>query len=116
MTSLSASVDGLTELVRTTGDASERLADLDDVNADNADLVVAAVEAPRLTGTLASTVTAVLEPTGFAVTAGGERAPYAAIVHARNPFLTRALNERESDLIEAYERHVTDTLDTIQGA
>ncbi len=109
-------VDGLTTLVRTVDDAATQLADLDAVNRQAADDVVRAVEAPRRTGRLADTVTAVVDETGFSLTAGSPAVQYAAIVHARNPFLTRALARREDDVIAAYEDHVTDTVNTIKGA
>ena len=114
--SLTASVDGLESFTRSVDDAAAALADLDQVNADAADTLVAAVEAPRVTGALAGTVAAVVDRDGFRVTAGGKAAPYVAIVHARNPFLTRAMTSREADVVDAYRDHVTDTVHTIQGA
>lgn len=113
---LSADVDGLDRLTRSVDAAADDLVDLDQVNADAAAQVVRAVEAPRVTGTLADTVTATVDRDGWTVTAGGKRAPYVAIVHARNPFLTRAMQAREEAVIDAYRDHVTDTVNTIQGA
>lgn len=113
---LAADVDGLDRFVQTVDVAAQELDDLDQVNADAARLVVQAVEAPRLTGTLADTVEAVVERTGWRVVAGGARAPYVAIVHARNPFLARAMNARENDVVDAYRDHVTHTVNTIKGA
>jgi hypothetical protein len=109
-------VDGLAAFTATAADAAAQLADLDQVNAQVAADIVDAVEAPRLTGRLASTVTAVPEGAGFRVTAGGERAPYAGIVHARTRFLNRALEARQRAAETAYEDHVTDTVNTITGA
>lgn len=113
---LTADVDGLDRFTRSVDAAADELADLDQVNAQAAAQVVQAVEAPRLTGTLADTVEAVVDRDGFRVTAGGSRAPYVAIVHARNPFLTRAMNARQADVVDTYREHITDTVNTIQGA
>jgi hypothetical protein len=111
-----AAVDGLTTFVATLDDAAQQLADLDPVNTEAGAAVVQVVEAPRLTGTLASTVAAVAGPNGFTLTAGGPAAPYAAIVHARNPFLTRALDQEEQRIAGLYADHVATTVNTIQGA
>jgi hypothetical protein len=116
MGGVEATVDGLDRFVETLADAAEQLADLDTVNREAGALVVAAVEAPRLTGALASTVAAVADRDGFTLTAGGPAVPYAAIVHARNPFLTRALDDEEQRVTDLYTDHVTDTVNTIQGA
>ena len=110
------SFDGLDTLVQSVEDAADNLADLDQVNATAGQLVVQAVDAPRLTGALASTVDAIPDRHGFTLTAGGRVAPYAAIVHARNPFLTRALTNREDAVVDTYADHVTDTVQTIRGA
>lgn len=116
MSGLTASVDGLTSLVSSLDEAASRLDDLDQVSAEAADQVVRAVEAPRVTGRLASTVAAEVDADGFTLTAGGPAAPYAAIVHARNPFLTRALDDRETAVVSAYEDHIDNTVNTIRGA
>lgn len=113
---VTATVDGLAPFAASTADVAVRLADLDQVNADAAAEIVQAVEAPRITGTLAATVHAVVTPDGFEVAAGGDRAPYAAKVHARNPFLTRALDTHVDDVADAHEQHVIDSVATIQGA
>lgn len=116
MSGVGVTLDGLDTFAQTAEAASHALADLDAVNAEAGDTVVQAVEAPRVTGRLASTVQAVAGPDGFSVVAGGPDAPYAPYVHARNPFLTRALDQREREVIGLYEAHVTDTVATIQGA
>lgn len=76
-------------------------------------MVLGDVRPPIRTGTLAATVEAVPEGLGFALRAGGPRAPYGPIVHARDPFLTRALTGREDDVLDIYLGHVEDTLNTI---
>lgn len=107
---------GLDAFARSVTEAGRELGDLRDVDAQAAGEAVQAVEAPRLTGTLDSTVAAVVDPDGFTLTAGGPAAPYAAIVHARNPFLTRAVDRSEADILRPYEQHIDTTLDRIQGA
>jgi hypothetical protein len=99
---LAASVEGL----------GVALADLSDPSRDAAANVLGAVEAPRDTGRLDDSVAAVATPLGFTLTAGGTRAPYAAVVHARDPFLSRALTAREDDVVDTYADHVEHTIDT----
>jgi hypothetical protein len=88
------------------------LGDLAAANRDASVIVLGSVDAPRKTGTLDDTVEAIVTPLGWTLTAGGTRAPYAAIVHARDPFLSRALLAREDDVVDVYADHVTDTIDT----
>jgi hypothetical protein len=88
------------------------LGDLSAPSRDAAAIALGSVKAPRDTGTLADTVEAVVTPLGFTLTAGGTRAPYAAIVHARDPYLTRALTAREDDVVDTYADHVEHTIDT----
>lgn len=116
MSGVEVDLDGLDTFAQTVTDAAQALGDLDAVNITAGDTVFQAVEAPRVTGRLASTVRAVAGPDGFSVVAGGPDAPYAPYVHARNPFLTRALDDREREVIGLYEAHVIDTVNTIQGA
>lgn len=79
---------------------------LDDVIVDAhraaAGVVLADVRPPILTGALASTVDYIVDPGGFDIRAGGSVAPYGPIVHAANPFITRALNDREAAVLDAY--------------
>lgn len=107
---------GVDHLADTLDQAGDKLSDLTSVNADAADDVLGVVDPPYLTGRLASTVDAVVDALGFTLTAGGPAAPYGPIVHARDPFLTRALNARETAVIDQYEQHIDKSLDTIQGA
>lgn len=110
-----AEVDGLQRLTQTLADAA---ADLDDpqVNADAAHQVLTAVDPPYRTGRLASTVRAEHTSDGFTLRAGGPEAPYGAIVHARDPFLTDALAAREQAVIDTYIDHLDHLVDQIQGA
>lgn len=113
---LSATVSGVDRLASTTAEASRDLADLTQVNQDAGNLVAAAVDAPVRTGALAATVHAAAGPDGVALVAGSPDVTYAAPVHARNPFLTRALTAREDAVLDHYADHVERVVDTIQGA
>lgn len=75
-------------------------------------IVLEAVKPPIRTGRLASTVHVITTDQGFAVAAGGEHAPYVAIVHARHPFITDAYHARESAVVDQY----ADTLETVVGS
>jgi hypothetical protein len=80
-----------------------------------ADDVLGYVQPPILTGRLASTVGADVDAFGFTLTAGGPVAPYGPIVHARDPFLTNAINGRQEAVVEAYSDYLGQVVDTIQG-
>lgn len=82
------------------------IADLAGVNAQVANELVSAVHPPIRTGALASTVATVINDDSVDLIAGGSMAPYGPIVHARNPFLTRALNEREEAVVGLYVNHL----------
>jgi len=79
-------------------------------------IVVAAVDPPIRTGRLASTVHVVVTPEGFGIAAGGDQAPYAAIVNARHPFITPAFEARESAALDTAEQVVEHLVGTITGA
>lgn len=85
---------------------ADEIADLRGTNQIAADTVLGAVRPPRLTGALAGTVAAVVDATGFGLTVGGSAAPYGPIVHARDPFLTRALTDREAAVVALYVDHL----------
>lgn len=93
-------------------DLGAALGDLEAPSRDASALVLGSVEAPRDTGRLDDSVEAVVTPLGFTLTAGGTRAPYAGVVHARDPFLTRALEARAEDVVDTYADHVDDTIAT----
>lgn len=92
---------------------AEALGDFRGPSREASSLVLGDVRPPIRTGTLASTVEAVPEALGFTLRAGGPKAPYGPIVHARDPFLTRPLAAREDDVLDIYVEHVVDTLNTI---
>lgn len=118
--SLDLTADGLARFAQTTGEAADQLADLAQLNQEVGDLVIAGATVPRVSGRLARTVRAVPDGPGgaggFRLVAGGPEAPYAAIVHARNPFLARALDQREQAAIDRYIDHAERAVTTIQGA
>lgn len=82
------------------------IGDLTGVNNLAADDVLAAVDFPRRTGALASTGATQVTADGFTLIAGGSVAPYGPIVHARDPFLTRALNAQEEAIVGLYLDHL----------
>ena len=91
----------------------EALGDFRAPSRQAATMVLGDVRPPIRTGTLASTVEAVPEALGFTLRAGGPKAPYGPIVHARDPFLTRPLTAREDDVLDIYAEHVVDILNTL---
>lgn len=93
--------------------AGRALGDLSGPSRVAATIALGDVRPPVKTGTLADTVEAIPEALGFTLRAGGPRAPYGPIVHARNPFLTRALTAREEDVVDAYADHVDLQLSSI---
>jgi len=113
--SIEAHVTGADRLARTMRAAGDDLHDLTDAHrAVGAEVVqVGRGLAPVRTGRLRSSITADAGPAGVTITAG---APYAAYVHARNPFLDDALARREAAAVATITEDVEDVLDTIQGA
>lgn len=110
-----AALQGGDRLVATLREAGQALADLGAAHVAAANKVQprAVAEAPKRTGTLASSIGTVLdEATQFSVVA---TASYAAIVHAANPFMTRAAEASLDDVIAVYADAVADTVSHIQG-
>lgn len=95
-----------TDLVADLDRIAAVIGDLTGVNQLAATDVLAAVHPPVRTGALASTIEAVATDTGIDLIAGGSVAPYGPIVHARDPFFTRALTEREEAVIGLYLNHL----------
>lgn len=104
---------GVDALAARIEEAGAALGDLTPANSDAAAIALGEVRAPIRTGALSRTVEAVPDALGFVLRAGGPDAPYAGPVHARDPFLTRPIKEREGDIVDAYADHVDSTLDTI---
>lgn len=76
-------------------------------------IVLAAVRPPILTGRLASTVHVIATEQGFGIAAGGERAPYVAIVNARHPFIAPAFVTRETEVVDTYAAALEQLVSTI---
>jgi hypothetical protein len=113
---MSAEVKGAATLSDTLGQAAAALLDLGPTSQAAADDVLGYVLPPVRTGKLAATVRAESGPLGFVLTAGGPSAPYAPYAHKRDPFLTKALDDRRTAVIDQYADHVQDAVDLIQGA
>lgn len=116
MSSLDLTLDGARRLAQTSGAAADELRDLTDPSQEVGDLVIAGAVIPVRSGRMRKTVRAIAGPDGVDLVAGGPDAPYTPIVHARNPFLTRALTDRESVIVDRYADHVQRVVDTIEGA
>lgn len=116
MSSLTVDLTGVAQLVATAADVAAGIDDLTAPNQAAARHVEARIDPPILTGRLAATVSVTADDGGVLVTAGGTGAPYAAVVHARNPFLTRALTASLVDVEETYADHVDDHLTRLRGA
>lgn len=115
MSDAGVTIAGVRSLVDSLGVAATALDDLTPAGKQAAGVVLGVVDPPRRTGALASTVEADVDALGFTLRAGGERAPYGPIVHARNPFLTRALTARESDVVDAYAEQVDQAVGLVTG-
>lgn len=113
---MTIAAESVGQLLDSIEDAVDGLRDLEAVHLAAADDVVSYVDPPVLTGRLASTVRAEADAVGFRVLAGGPEAPYGPIVHARDPFLDRAAEQREQAATDLYTDHVQQLLDDIQGA
>lgn len=107
---------GASRLAATFDAAAREVVDLAGVNRDAGDAVIGAARIPRDTGLLESTATVAADAIGVTVSVGGPGAPYAPYVHARDPFLTDALTEQESDVVDLYFGHVSDVVASIEGA
>lgn len=111
-----ATVDGLDRFSASVESVVDSLREGDPGVGDEAgSAVLVAVDPPIRTGRLASTVRLEATAHGFTLHAGGPSAPYGAIVHARDPFLTDALEERADAAADAYHAWLTDQVATIQG-
>lgn len=108
---------GADRLASTARSTVDQIEELNATEGDRAGtLVLDVVRPPILTGALAATVHVVSTPDGFGVAAGGEGAPYAAIVHARQPFITAAFLAREDSIVNTYADALDAALDTLGGA
>lgn len=113
--SLTASVEGVDQLVGSLGDASQQLQKLAPPGGDA--LVSAALpRTPRRTGLLAGTVRAFVADQELVLTAGGGPVDYAAIVHANHPWLADTIRDQADRITDQVVDQVEQITDTIRGA
>lgn len=121
---MTGTVEGAGRLALTLGHAADQLADLGPVDREVGQLVLGAVDPPRRTGALASTVDAVDDAGGVTLTAGSPAVPYAGVIHEgwpahhirAQPFMTKAIDKTTDEIANRYERHVDEALSTVKGA
>jgi phage gpG-like protein len=116
-------IEGLDRFLRTMGQATDELANLEDAATATGDLVAAEAgrRAPRRTGRLSSSIVAGVGPNQTVV---GSDLVYAPVIHwgwpARNiepePFLVEAAEATRPSWEEAYQTDVQKTLDDVKGA
>jgi hypothetical protein len=102
------------DLDRFAGDVDQaggRLEDLAAVNQRQGTETLQRSPIPVDTGRLKESAYVTADRTGFALSA---TAPYAAIVHARNPFFTRAIDP--DAYLDDLETHTAEILGTITGS
>lgn len=113
--SLTASVEGVGRLVATLDDAGRRLQQLAPPGGDA--LVEAALpRTPRRTGRLAGTVRSFVVDQQLVLSAGGGEVYYAALVHARRPWLADTVRDQAETVTDLVVDQVNHIIDTIQGA
>lgn len=109
-----AQLRGADQFVRTLHAAASDLDDLTDVE-DQAGQLLAeqgSRNSPRRTGRLSRSHGSQVVAGGFAVVAD---APYSAIVHARNPWLTRTVLAAEDQVVDLYAAGVDERLAQVKG-
>lgn len=94
--------------------AGEQLADLTGAHEAAARVVLAKAvpDTPRRTGRLAASVRSDVRPTGFQIVAA---TPYAAIVHARRPWIAQAVDATATDQVDVYVDHLSTIAATIES-
>lgn len=107
-----AQVVGLPALLDSIEQARAELADLTTLNQRAGDAVLGVVRFPRRTGYLASTAAVDASPAGWQLVVGAD---YAVPVHARDPFLTTALDRKAGDVVDTYAGGVADAVDHVKG-
>lgn len=109
MAAAGVGITGLDSLVDGLGAAAHELADLPDAHREAGQLLTARAQtaAPRRTGVLAASHGPTVTADQVTVTAA---APYAAYVHARNPWLTETLNATTDDLLTIYATAVSEVV------
>lgn len=112
-----ADVEGVSRLVDTLDAAAGQLAELpalDEVGGLVAG--VAKADAPRRTGALADTVDYQVEGGIVHITAGGGGVDYAGAVHKRNPFIARAMQQQEAEILQQLTEDAERVLSQVHGA
>jgi len=107
-------VEGLKETTRNLKNLGVEAADLKDASFQAGQIITATAKtlAPIRTGALANSTRAGKTVNGVVVKAGGNKVPYAAVIHfghaARNiepqPFLYDAVDKRRGEVIAAYQK------------
>ncbi len=112
-----ADVEGVDRLVDTLDAAAGALGALPALG-DVGGLVagVARADAPRRTGALASTVAHQVAGGIVHITAGGSGVNYAAAVHKRIPFITRAVELEEAEILQLLTESADQVLSQVHGA
>lgn len=113
MTGMKITAVGADQLARTLVAAADEVVDLAGVHREEGSATLAAAVIPRHTGRLDDSAAVVADAGGFTLTAD---TPYAGYVHAEDPFFTRAINTRETAIVQGVEDHITDALNTVRGA
>lgn len=111
-------VEGLSKTVRALGAAGADAAELKDLMFEIGSLVVAASDAPELSGSLDATVRAGRGKTKAVVRAGGARAPYAGVIHygwpergiEPRPFLLDAMQEQRPEILSTLDEGLDELL------
>lgn len=115
--SLTASVEGVDRLVGTLDDAAGLLVDL--APPPQAGDVLVAAARPRTPydrGFLVDTVQAGVVDQAVVLSAGTRDVYYAAIVHARRPWLADTIADQADTITQLVVDQVDDVIDTITGA
>lgn len=110
---MSLEADGVDRFAATVKSAGDQVADLAGLHTQLGADTLRAAEIPVRTGELLRSSYVDADAAGFALSAA---APYAGIVHARNPFFTRAMQARADTIADAVEAHTATAVGTITGA
>lgn len=109
-----AQLRGADQLARTLHEAGRQLGDLTEVEHQAGQLLAGkgSKASPRQTGRLAAAHGYTVVDDVLTVTAA---TPYAALVHARNPWLTRTVDQSEDQVADLYLVGVDDALSHVKG-
>lgn len=109
-----AQLQGADNLVRTLHAAARQIEDLSEAEHKAGQLLAEAGSkaAPRLTGRLRESHGYTVTDAGLTVTAA---TPYAVVVHARTPWLTRTVDTEAEQVADIYLAGVDDALADVKG-